>query len=152
MKNTLLILLVVSVCMAVTGSIYAGNVAKAPTVATLDSLSDKYEPVIFDHAKHVILAANCGACHHQHKNYGSLPCKECHSLDAAAFKNSVTNNFMSCRNCHGSYDPSNPGMPGLKTAYHQTCFQCHRGMGEIGASPAGCTIMCHNKKGTIARK
>jgi Doubled CXXCH motif (Paired_CXXCH_1) len=152
MKNALLILFIAGICMAFAGSVHAGNAAKAPTVATLDSLSNKYGPVIFDHAKHVAIAANCGTCHHQHSNFSTLPCKECHSLDAAAFRNSVVNNFMACRNCHGSYDRSNPKMPGLKTAYHQQCFQCHRGMGEVGVSPAGCTIMCHGKKGTIAQK
>jgi len=146
MKNTVLILLTVGICMVFAASLYAGNSGKAPSVATLDSLSDKYEPVIFDHAKHTGLAANCGACHHQHANFSSLPCKECHSLNASAFKTSAVSNFTSCKNCHGTYDRDNPRMPGLKTAYHQQCFQCHKGMGEVGESPAGCTNMCHGKK------
>lgn len=152
MKNTVLILFIASICMVFAGSLYAGNSAKLPGVTTLDSLSDKYEPVKFDHAKHTGLAGNCGTCHHQHGAFGTLPCKECHSLNSAAFKNSVVNNFMACKNCHGAYDRSNPRMPGLKTAYHQQCFQCHRGMGDIGASPAGCTNMCHGKKAPNTQK
>jgi hypothetical protein len=152
MKNTLSILIIAIICTAFAGSVYAGNAAKAPTVATLDSLSAKYGPVTFDHAKHVAIAGDCGTCHHQHKNFGTLPCKECHALDPAIFRNSVVNSFMACKNCHGSYDRSNPAMPGLKTAYHQQCFKCHRGMGDIGISPAGCTMMCHGKKDATARK
>ena len=152
MKNTVSILFIASICMVFAGSLYAGNTAKLPGVTTLDSLSDKYEPVKFDHAKHTTLAGHCGTCHHQHGTFSTLPCKECHSLNSAAFKNSVVNNFMACKNCHGAYDRSNPRMPGLKTAYHQQCFQCHRGMGDVGTSPAGCTNMCHGKKAPICKK
>jgi predicted CXXCH cytochrome family protein len=53
---------------------------------------------------------------------------------------------MACKSCHSSYDPANPNMPGLKTAYHSQCFQCHRGMGNVGIDPKGCTVMCHAKK------
>ncbi len=144
MKKTLWI--VIAFCLVFTGSLYAGS-AKAPSISKLDSISDKYEPVTFDHEKHTSIAGNCGTCHHQHGNFSSLPCKECHSVTPAMFKGSVSNNFMACKNCHSAYDRSNPKMPGLKTAYHQQCFQCHRGMAEVGISPAGCTMMCHGKKG-----
>jgi hypothetical protein len=152
MRNTVLILLIATLCMVFAGSLYAGNAAKVPGIAMLDSLSDKFEPVRFDHAKHIGIAGNCGTCHHQHNNFSTLPCKECHSLSAAEFKNSVVNNFMACKNCHGSYDPSNPKMPGLKTAYHVQCFGCHKGMGEVGEGPQGCTNMCHGKKGPNTQK
>ncbi len=126
--------------------ISAGFASAPPSVSTLDSISDKYQPVRFDHAKHTSLAGNCGTCHHQHGNSASLPCKECHAVNTELFKKSVTSNFVACKNCHGTYDPANPRMPGLKTAYHQQCFQCHRGMAEVGESPAGCTAMCHGKR------
>ncbi len=142
MKNAFWI--AIAFCLVFTGSLYAG---KAPSVAKLDTLVDKYEPVTFDHEKHTSIAGNCGTCHHQHENFGTLPCKECHSVTPAMFKSSVSNNFMACKNCHAAYDPANPKVPGLKTAYHQQCFQCHRGMAEVGISPAGCTMMCHGKKG-----
>jgi predicted CXXCH cytochrome family protein len=105
-----------------------------------------YKPVLFNHGKHTSLAPDCGVCHHQHGNNASLSCRECHAMKASSFKNSVTNSFMACKTCHGAYDSSTPGMPGLKVAYHRTCFQCHRGMGEVGADPKGCTIMCHDKR------
>ncbi|MEJ2684188.1 MAG: cytochrome c3 family protein [Candidatus Sulfobium sp.] len=146
MKTTALILFISGVFIFYALSVRAGSAVKAPTTATLDSLSEKYEPVLFDHAKHAGLAGNCGTCHHRHANFGALPCKECHALDPSVFRDSAVGNFMACRNCHGPYDPSNPAMPGLKTAYHQQCFQCHRGMGDVGISPSGCTKMCHGRK------
>ena len=148
MRNSVLILLMATLCMVFAGSLYAGNPVKAPSITMLDSLSDKFEAVRFDHAKHIGLAGNCGTCHHQHSNFSTLPCKECHSLSPDVFRKSVVNSFMACKNCHGAYDPSNPKMPGLKTAYHEQCFGCHKGMGEVGEGPAGCTNMCHGKKGT----
>jgi hypothetical protein len=152
MKKKTLILSISGIFIFIAASLYAGTMQKTPTTATLDSLSDKYNPVIFDHAKHTALAGNCGTCHHEHGDFGALPCKECHALDPSVFRNSVVNNFMACKNCHGSYDPSNPRMPGLKTAYHQQCFKCHRGMGDVGISPAGCTTMCHGKRGPNTQK
>ncbi len=134
------------ICVFFVPYIYAGNSVKAPGVAILDSLSNKYGAVRFDHAKHTGLAGNCGTCHHQHGTNGALSCKECHSVTPAMFKNSVVNNFMACRNCHNDFDPANPGMPALKTAYHVQCFQCHKGMGDVGEDPKGCTQMCHEKK------
>lgn len=112
----------------------------------LDSISDKYEPVKFNHTRHISIAGDCGICHHQHGNSGTLPCKDCHSVDKSVFRNSVVNGFMACKNCHGDLDRSNPGIPSLKTAYHSTCFKCHRGIGSVGTNPKGCTQMCHEKK------
>jgi len=132
-------------CVFFVTIIYAEN-SRPPEVVKLGSLSDKYELVRFEHDKHASMAGNCGTCHHQHGNSGTLTCKECHSVTAATFKNSVVNNFMACKNCHSDYNSGNPGMPGLKVAYHQTCFQCHRGMGNVGIDPKGCTEMCHAAK------
>lgn len=112
----------------------------------LDFISDKYETVRFNHTKHIDLAGNCGTCHHEHGDFGSLPCKNCHSLSNMAFKNSVVNGFMACKNCHGAINPDNPSLPSLKVAYHRVCFQCHRGMGGVGIDPKGCTVMCHAEK------
>ncbi len=117
-----------------------------PGVRTLGSLSEQYSAVTFDHPKHVMMAGSCAACHHQHQDSKKLNCKDCHEISPATFKNSAKNSFMSCSNCHGSFDPANPSVPGLKVAYHKTCFQCHRGMGDIGTSPKGCTEICHAKK------
>ncbi|HAM52241.1 MAG TPA: hypothetical protein DCP92_16685 [Nitrospiraceae bacterium] len=152
MKKIVILCFIFSICIFSGASLFAGNVAKSPEFATLDSIANKYEAVIFTHAKHASLAGRCGSCHHQHGNSESLPCKECHSLTRADFEKSVSQNFMACKNCHAGIDRTNPGMPGLKVAYHQTCFQCHRGMGNIGLDPKGCTEICHAKKEQIIGK
>jgi len=112
----------------------------------LDSIKNIYKPVLFNHEKHASIAGDCGKCHHQHGNNSSLPCNECHAMKAQSFKGSVKGNFMACKNCHGTYDPAMPAMPGLKVSYHRQCFQCHWGMGEVGLDPKGCTVMCHDKR------
>ena len=115
-------------------------------VRTLDSLMDKYEPVKFDHDLHAQIAENCWQCHHEHSKNASS-CSDCHSLKPQDFKRTVNNPFMPCKNCHGAYDPSVPAMPGLKAAYHRQCFNCHRGMADVGIDPKGCTNQCHAKRG-----
>ncbi|MBI5098426.1 MAG: cytochrome c3 family protein [Nitrospirae bacterium] len=143
MKKFLILVIAIIFCFFLSLSIFAG---KNPGVVTLDTLSDKYESVRFNHESHTSMAGNCGTCHHEHGNSAALPCKDCHSITPAAFKNSVVNNFVACKNCHAVSDPDNPVMPGLKVAYHKTCFQCHRGMGNVGVDPKGCAEMCHAKK------
>jgi cytochrome c553 len=145
MKKRVIISLILVLCISSAASLYAGN-AKIPGIVKLDTISDKYEPVKFDHAKHASIAGNCGTCHHDHGKNSTLPCKDCHSISSSTFKNSVTNNFMACKKCHAANDPSNPAMPGLKVAYHKTCFECHRGMGNVGIDPIGCAQMCHAPK------
>lgn len=124
-------------------ALYAGG---EDNIFILDSISDKYQPVKFNHSRHIDLAGKCDICHHEHGNNSLLTCKNCHSLDSTTFKNSVVNGFMACRNCHSTINPANPSVPSLKVAYHRTCFQCHRGMGEVGMDPKGCTVMCHAEK------
>jgi len=111
----------------------------------LDSLMDKYEAVQFDHSNHRDLADNCGTCHHEHGS-NRLQCTDCHSVTDSTFENSVVNSFSACKDCHDAPDPDNPGMPGLKVAYHRVCFTCHIEMSDIGTDPKACTEMCHAKK------
>lgn len=146
MKMTITLVLSITICVFFAASLYAGNAAKPPEIVTLDSITAAYEPVFFTHARHTSFAGNCGVCHHEHGNSASLPCKDCHSLAPSVFKDSVTRNFLACKNCHGDYSPSNPKMPGLKVAYHSQCFQCHRGMGNVGLDPKGCAELCHARK------
>ena len=158
MKKIAVVILWMFTTLVIAPVTYAGNdaqspaasapssVRKAPEVVTLGSLVDKYRAVVFDHAKHMSMAGDCGMCHHQHGTNSSLPCKECHALQPSAFKSSVKGSFIACRTCHGAYDPSNPRMPGLKVAYHRQCFQCHRGMNGVGVDPKGCASMCHAKR------
>ncbi len=146
MKKTVFLILMLGVSLVFAASLSAGNPAKSPDVTTIESLSDKYEAVVFTHERHATMAGNCGTCHHEHGNSGTLPCQECHSLAPSAFKNSVTRSFMACKNCHGAYSPSEPKMPGLKVAYHTKCFQCHRGISNVGLDPKGCAELCHAAK------
>jgi hypothetical protein len=147
MKKISVLVVVIGISLFFGASLFAANqAAKAPDMVTLDSISTTYEPVFFTHERHVSLAGDCSVCHHEHQSIKSLPCKDCHSLPSSAFESSLTKNFTACRNCHGSASPDTPAVPGLKVALHQTCFQCHRGMGNIGADPKGCTEICHAKK------
>ncbi len=144
MKKAIFITLVLVPCIVFLTAIVPAS--GAPGIRILDSIKDTYSSVRFDHPKHVAIADSCATCHHEHSIAKGLPCKQCHSLTPAAFKNSVNNNFMACANCHGAYDPDNPRIPGLKTAYHKVCFSCHRGMAGIGTDPRGCAELCHSKK------
>ncbi len=117
-----------------------------PGTIIIDSLKDKYGPVTFDHTMHAGLAESCGRCHHQHSEKMVAVCKECHSIEPAAFKASAKQGFLPCGACHNEYSPDAPDMPGLKVALHKKCFQCHVGIGKLGASPAGCTESCHDRK------
>ena len=111
----------------------------------LDSLTDQYEAVEFDHSSHMEIADGCVTCHHEHGNNRSR-CSDCHSVSDSTFRDSAENSFSACENCHGDISPDNPGMPGLKVAYHRVCFKCHIEMSDIGIDPKSCTDMCHAKK------
>lgn len=119
-----------------------------PTTVTLGGLTDRYEPVEFDHAGHVDMASGCGDCHHQHGTDRALGCRECHSLDPSAFRRSVNvGTFRACGECHAGPSPRpDPARTGLAAAYHRACFGCHREVGSVGEDPKGCTEMCHAKK------
>ena len=145
MKTKMSIALGLALCILFAATcLYAGE-TRQPGVRVLGSLSDKYTAVTFDHSKHVTIAGTCAACHH-HGNGNTSSCKECHALSPAAFKSSLINSFMPCSNCHGAYDRENAAMPGLQVAYHKKCFECHRGMGDVGSNPKGCTELCHAQK------
>ena len=92
-----------------------------PETYTLNTLENRYEPVIFSHGMHTLVAEDCATCHHKSEPGQTLACKECHGAP---------------------FDPKNLNMPGLKGAYHLQCMGCHM---EIGSGPLGCTE-CHAKK------
>ena len=144
MKKAAILLTVMGLCLFFALSIHATS--KRPGIVKLNSLHGIYAAVNFDHQKHALIAGECSKCHHEHEDSKALTCKNCHSISPSAFRDSVVNSFMACKNCHGAYVPANPEMPGLKVAYHRTCFECHRGMGNIGIDPKGCTQMCHARE------
>lgn len=119
---------------------------KIPGTIDIKYIQKQYEPVAFNHSKHAAIAGSCGKCHHMHDEKISSTCRQCHALDAEAFKSSAKQAFLPCSACHTDYSPESPGMPGLKTALHKKCFECHKGRGDIGSSPSGCAKTCHVKK------
>jgi hypothetical protein len=143
MRRTIGILVIL--CLGLAAAVSLAASTHVPGMIVLDSLQNAYSPVKFDHGKHAAIADNCAACHHEHSAGAGLPCKQCHALTPAAFKQSAIHSFMPCKNCHGALDRDNPGTPGLKVAYHRACFSCHRGMANIGTDPRGCTELCHAK-------
>jgi hypothetical protein len=162
MKEIRSYFLAIVLCFSFTASLYAVNKSEktsdtgpssqksVPDVILLDSLADQYEAVEFDHSMHISFAEDCSQCHHQH--IAEMECDMCHAITASTFKKSVVNSFLSCRDCHETFDPNQPGLIGLKGAYHRACFQCHQGMGSVGLDPKGCTESCHAKMNRQARK
>jgi len=136
---------ILSVVFMLSAAFFCAEVQADPGLIRLDSLMDQYEAVLFDHTKHISMADNCGICHHEHGS-NNMICMDCHSIDKSTFQHSVASSFMACRNCHDAFDRDNPGMPGLKAAYHQVCFDCHRGMSNVGIEPKGCAEICHAHK------
>lgn len=139
-KKLLIVALAVAWCIAL--AVSTGAVSRPGTVV-LDSIADIYGPVTFDHEAHTLYAEGCGQCHHQHPNVQTVSCQLCHSMEV--LKQSVISTFLPCSSCHGDYDPAQPGMPGLKVAYHRACLDCHEGMSKVGESPEGCTEQCHTR-------
>ena len=149
--NARIMMPVLCICLLFGSSLSAGETNKqAPPsghlagVRVLGSISSQYGTVSFDHAKHMMLADTCSACHH-HGSGDTSSCAGCHGIKPAMFKRSLVQTFMPCSNCHSTHDKDYPAMPGLKVAYHMKCFACHRGMGNLGLDPSGCTTLCHAK-------
>jgi hypothetical protein len=152
MKKIGIVGLIVSFCILVFAPLHAGDDASSPAASSgpgtvrLESISNLYEPVSFDHEMHTEIAENCSQCHHEHPSAEQSNCRDCHTLSASDFKKSATSSFTACQECHGDFDSSEPNFPGLKAAYHRTCFKCHREMGDVAVDPSGCTQKCHAKK------
>ncbi len=124
-----------------------GNAGEIPESLELQSLSELYEGVSFDHLLHMDMVGNCAACHHHGTGdpVEDENCARCHSY-------SKDTEVVSCGSCH-PLEPFSPeylrekemdanryhrDMPGLKAAYHQSCLGCHNEMG----GPTGCQD-CH---------
>ncbi len=125
-----------------------------PESVDIDSLTNHYEAVTFDHSMHVEATENdCAVCHHH--TTGTPPtderCIRCH-------KDSSEADAVACADCHSAQRFSaeylkkiettpllfHRDKPGLKGAYHQKCLGCHQEMD----APTGCQD-CHtrNEKG-----
>ncbi len=87
---------------------------------TIGRLSQVYEPLKFNHDKHMDIESNCAACHH-HSGQETPTCSSCHGPgDQGAKKRNIA---------------------GLKGAYHGLCIGCHKKI----SGPAECNG-CHKKK------
>ncbi len=114
-----------------------------PENIVIDNIKGKYSPVNFDHKRHLSIAGSCGKCHHTHTQKTYAECNRCHSRVSELFKAETNHSFMPCKSCHNEHDLKDLTVPSLKVAYHQVCFKCHVGIGELGLSPTGCTKVCH---------
>jgi hypothetical protein len=121
-----------------------------PDEVEIDSLSQLYEPVYFDHAMHEeVTESSCSICHHHTlgTEVENENCMRCHA-------ESGETDETSCQGCHSSkrfeadylnkIDADNTlyhrDKVGLKAAYHIRCMGCHEEMGVAN----GCQD-CHSR-------
>lgn len=80
----------------------------APDVVTIGTLSDIYEPVVFNHERHAQMSQMGNGC------------IDCHHYTAKGLT-------PACQTCHGgTANVGNLRQPGLRGAYHRQCLGCHR--------------------------
>lgn len=121
-----------------------------PEMVELDSLTQLFESVSFDHQMHLDVEIECSVCHHHTTGTGvsDQRCVKCHD-------NADEVDAVACRDCHtiepfsAAYirgedqDQYHIDKPGLKGAYHLNCMGCHEEMG----GPLGCED-CHERNDT----
>lgn len=132
------------ICIAAAAGVGFAAEGKLPKMIKLGSLSKSYEPVNFDHEKHLSLASGCEDCHHQHRGMQIKSCPDCHRFNPASFRaNLRLDRVLPCKDCHMATErPGAKGQPDLKTAYHNACNKCH--WGEVNSrNLTGCTESCH---------
>lgn len=137
-------------------SAYGATIAEAgdgPDEVIIDTLTQLYEPVYFDHAMHEEVAdSNCSICHHHTlgTEIEDANCLRCHADSDGADE-------ISCQGCHAvnrfgadylnnlSADDTlyHQDRLGLKAAFHMRCMNCHEEMG----APNGCQD-CHARTDT----
>ncbi|WP_457576098.1 cytochrome c3 family protein [Desulfomarina sp.] len=122
----------------------AANRPDPPEAIVLNTLSELYQPVVFDHLSHQD-NYNCNTCHHHTAGTGAATdfCGKCHD-------HSPPRQELSCAGCH--LPLSHPissteaekipfyhiDILSLKSALHLQCIGCHQD--EDG--PDGC-LDCH---------
>ena len=143
MKKAAIITVAIALCIGGSAASEPASEGNVPKVIVLRSLSKVYEPVRLNHSEHISAAGGCADCHHQHGSVQVQTCSECHRFDPSAFrKNYDAGKLKPCVECHPAVD--RPGKIGLKTAYHQACFKCHKAdVGDGVKNLSGCTEMCH---------
>jgi hypothetical protein len=135
---------------------FAGSAMAQDDIIKLNTLSNLFDGVIFDHAMHVEASPGCETCHHHTTGTPASDgkCALCHGSDRG---NAAANPAVACRDCHleqpfsaenirvkeGQRILYHADQPGLKAAYHLGCLGCHA---EAGA-PTGCSD-CHPRNAT----
>ena len=113
-----------------------------PETTLIKTLQKEYEPVVFNHKNHTEAVKTCSSCHHHTSAEETRKCASCHDLEKMAAKDTLREGFLACKSCHRKYNPGDPSMPGLLTAYHLQCFSCHKEKDRI-AGPKACAVKCH---------
>ncbi len=126
-----------------TSNTYTYSDEDIPEAVTIKDLEKQYEPVYFPHRKIVrkLLAETKDdkLAQYFHRQKGTV-CQACHHNSPAAKKP------PRCYSCHGKpFDAKEPLRPGMKGAYHQQCFGCHKQMGIKKPDPLNC-MECHQEK------
>jgi hypothetical protein len=110
-----------------------------PDVVEIDTLTQLFQPVNFNHAMHEEVTENkCAVCHHHTLGtpIEDANCLRCHAESGPADE-------VSCQGCHSSkrFDAEylneinadnrlyHRDKVGLKAAYHLRCMSCHEKMG-----------------------
>lgn len=143
MKKATIIVVAIALWIGISSASDTTTGKDLPKDVILGSLSNIYEPVLFNHSGHVSTAGGCVDCHHQHGTVEVQSCSECHRFDPSVFKkNVIAGRVKACGMCHLAAEQ--PGRVGLKTAYHKACFKCHKAdVGSGVKNLTGCTEMCH---------
>ena len=143
MKKATIIVVAIALWIGISSASDTTTGKDLPKDVILGSLSNIYEPVLFNHSGHVSTAGGCVDCHHQHGTVEVQSCSECHRFDPSVFKkNVIAGRVKACGMCHLAAEQ--PGRVGLKTAYHKACFKCHKSdVGSGVKNLTGCTEMCH---------
>ena len=143
---------ILATLITVLAFIVVGSMATAadmPEQVSIDSMSEMFESVEFDHTMHTELGEDCSVCHHHATGTGTTDsrCVSCHA-------NSDEVADVSCSACHVA-DPFSAenlsqqseeryqfhiDRPGLKAAYHWSCLGCHEEMD----GPTEC-VDCHSR-------
>lgn len=142
--------MVVAICSVVVGGPLSTDLNRTvPEMAVLDSLSNLYEGVSFDHALHDSYAScvechhhvtgrpsadpSCSSCHRSGAAVGVVDCKSCHLADR------FSSDLLSVKKNQSRYHIDIIGLAG---AYHLNCLGCHL---SLTAGPTGC-LDCHQRK------
>ena len=114
-----------------------------PETVTIKDLSDQYEPVYFPHRRIVRRLVteikNDKLAQYFHSQKGTI-CQACHHNSPA------TKKPPRCYSCHGKpFNETEILRPGMKGAYHQQCFGCHKQMGIKKPDSLNC-VECHREQ------